>query len=531
MAKNNSVRITVFLGRAFLVIWLVFLGAGLSLADDDIAEEIAEETAEESAEEAAEDAAEDSAEEAAQEAAEDSAEEAAEEAAEDSVEEAVENEVEDDAEETAENEMEDEVEESAEEAAEDDAQESAEESGEDGSDDFDGSEDDDFDDDRYSGPEITGQLYAELEEIGERDFIIRQQLLALADATQIQQLADIPELTLMSKQVLGRLTGTLARFRVDGSQDIDSLRRRLRRQLPSATIDFNHGYEIARATASHSETAVQGLVGGLFRLPAASHSANLKIGMVDTAVDTSHSVFAGTRIVSKGFLDPNRQGSEAHGTAVASLLVGRSAEFQGMLPNTDLYAASVFSMHPGKALVATSYGLVSALEWLSAVQVDAINISLAGPSNLVVARAMSALTDAGVLVVAAVGNDGPFAEPRFPAAYQNVVGVTAIDRSGRLYSLAGRGDQVDYAGPGVAITVARQGTADGYQQSSGTSFATPIVTGLLLHYLSAGQISTNQLESAIGDDLVDLGQPGRDALFGSGLPGRAWIPDHLRPSQ
>jgi subtilisin family serine protease len=202
-----------------------------------------------------------------------------------------------------------------------------------------------------------------------------------------------------------------------------------------------------------------------------------------------------------------------------------------MLPNTDLYAASVFARHPERALVATSYGLVLALEWLSEMQVDAINISLAGPANVVVARAMSALTDAGVLVVAAVGNEGPFAEPRFPAAYQKVVGVTAIDRSGRLYSLAGRGEHVDYAGPGVAVTVATQGTRDGYQQNSGTSFATPIVTGLLLHYLSDRQMRIDQLESAIGDDYVDLGKPGRDALFGHGLPGRAWIPDHLRPSQ
>jgi subtilisin family serine protease len=109
--------------------------------------------------------------------------------------------------------------------------------------------------------------------------------------------------------------------------------------------------------------------------------------------------------------------------------------------------------------------------------------------------------------------------------------VTAIDRSGRLYSLAGRGEHVDYAGPGVAVTVATQGTRDGYQQNSGTSFATPIVTGLLLHYLSDRQMRIDQLESAIGDDYVDLGKPGRDALFGHGLPGRAWIPDHLRPSQ
>ncbi|TQE99581.1 MAG: S8 family serine peptidase [Spiribacter salinus] len=488
---------------------------------------------------------EDAIEEAAENEVEDAVEEAVENEVEDEAEEAVENEVEDEAEESAENEVEDEAEESAEnevedeaaEAAENEVEEETEEPGDDGFDDFGGSESEDYEDGHDSKADISGQIYAELEEIGERDFVVHQELLALADAAQIQQLADITELTLISKHLLGQLTGTLARFRVGANEDIDSLRSRLQRLLPSAAIDYNHGYEIAQATSGHSDTANSGetansdLAGGLFRLPSGNRNAGLKIGMIDTAVDNSHSVFADTRMVTKDFLDPGQQGSKAHGTAVASLLVGRSAEFQGMFPNTDLYAASVFSIHPEKALVASSYSLVRALEWLSEVQVDAINISLAGPANEVVGRAMASLTDAGVLVVAAVGNEGPFAEPRFPAAYRNVAGVTAIDRSGRLYSQAGRGEHVDYAGPGVGVTVARQGTLDGYEQSSGTSFATPIVTGLLLRYLSAGQTPVDQLDSAIGDDFVDLGQPGRDALFGHGLPGRTWIPEHLRPSE
>jgi len=512
---------------------------------EDSVEATVESEVEDSVEEAVESEVEDSVEEAVENEVEDSVEEAVENEVEDEVEEAIENEVEDEAEEAIENEVEDEAEEAienevedeAEEAIENEGEDEAEEAGDDALEDFDGPESEDYDDDRHSEAEISGQLYAELEEIGQRDFVVSQELLALADATQIQQLTEIPELTLISKQSLGQLTGTLARFRVDASQGIDSIRSRLQRLLPAAAIDFNHGYEIAQTTSGDFEAGPggqmgsNGLAGGLFRLPAANRSGDLKIGMVDTDVDTSHSVFDGTRIVSKDFLDPGQQGSDGHGTAVASLLVGRSAAFQGMLPNTDLYAASVFSRHPEQALVATSYGLVRALEWLSEMQVDAINISLAGPANMVVARAMNSLTDAGVLVVAAVGNEGPFAEPRYPAAYRDVVGVTAIDRSGRLYSLAGRGEHVDYAGPGVAVTVAREGTGDGFQQNSGTSFATPIVTGLLLHYLSAGQMRMGRLDSAVGDDFVDLGKPGRDSLYGYGLPGRAWIPDHLRPSQ
>jgi subtilisin family serine protease len=163
--------------------------------------------------------------------------------------------------------------------------------------------------------------------------------------------------------------------------------------------------------------------------------------------------------------------------------------------------------------------------------VDAINISLAGPANRVVAAAVDTLADANVLLIAAVGNDGPFAEPRFPAAYNRVVGVTAVDRSGRLYSRAGRGSHVDYAGPGVAVHVAEAGSGAGFTEVSGTSYATPLITGLLLAYRGERDESLVTLSDRVAADLIDLGQPGRDPLYGDGLPGKRWVNDALPLSE
>ena len=62
-----------------------------------------------------------------------------------------------------------------------------------------------------------------------------------------------------------------------------------------------------------------------------------------------------------------------------------------------------------------------------------VTISLVGPRNAVLERAIGAAQRKGVVVVAAVGNDGPAAPPAYPASYDGVVAVTAAT-SGALSS-------------------------------------------------------------------------------------------------
>ena len=57
-----------------------------------------------------------------------------------------------------------------------------------------------------------------------------------------------------------------------------------------------------------------------------------------------------------------------------------------------------------------------------------INVSLVGPRNALLERVVASLVSRGHLIVAAVGNDGPAAPPLYPAAYDGVVGVTAVDQ-------------------------------------------------------------------------------------------------------
>ena len=97
--------------------------------------------------------------------------------------------------------------------------------------------------------------------------------------------------------------------------------------------------------------------------------------------------------------------------------------------------------------------LVMAIEALTARGVKVINLSLAGPANPLLQRAIDVASAAGVIIVAAAGNEGPAAGPAYPAAYSGVIAVTAVDRNLAVYRRANRGDYVDIAAPGVEVPV------------------------------------------------------------------------------
>jgi hypothetical protein len=105
-------------------------------------------------------------------------------------------------------------------------------------------------------------------------------------------------------------------------------------------------------------------------------------------------------------------------------------------------AADVYGRGPagGNALA-----IARAVDWLIGRQVRVITISLVGPANPVLARAMTAALQRGAVIVAAVGNDGPAAPPAYPASYPGVLAVTAVDARNRALIEAGRALHLDYA--------------------------------------------------------------------------------------
>jgi subtilisin family serine protease len=163
---------------------------------------------------------------------------------------------------------------------------------------------------------------------------------------------------------------------------------------------------------------------------------------------------------------------------------------------------------------AEAYDLVRAIDLLAGRSVNVINMSLSGPDNALLARLVSTLGEKHVEIVAAAGNDGPSAKAAYPAAYENVIAVTAVDRRKRAYRRANQGDYVDIAAPGVGVWAAA--SIKGTRPKTGTSFAAPFVAAAtaLVKSRAPGQVPAIEI---LRKDAEDLGQPGKDPVFGWGL--------------
>lgn len=275
----------------------------------------------------------------------------------------------------------------------------------------------------------------------------------------------------------------------------------LRALTPDVEADFNHVYtRSGEVTVAPSDAR---------HMPVAPR----RVGLIDGGVDRQHAALRGARLHPWGC--DGVQHPSAHGTAVASLLVGRETVFAGSAKGTTLYTADIYCGQPADGAAET---IALALAWMVRENVAVVNISLVGSSNRLLERAVQALVRKGFLLVAAVGNDGPAAPPLYPAAYDGVVGVTAVSALRKPLPEAAQGTQVMFAALGSGVAVAEPG--GGYTVARGTSFAAPRVAGLLAQHLV---LPDRQRASAALVGLIagalDLGAAGRDPVFGHGLVG------------
>jgi len=288
--------------------------------------------------------------------------------------------------------------------------------------------------------------------------------------------------------------------------------QRLRELDPQASVDFNHLYLESGETAAARSASVPAPAP---LPPRASANAAFKIGLIDAGVETEHPLLRHAGVHAWGC--GSTKIASAHGTAVASLLVGRGEHFRSAAPNATLYAADVYCNDPiGGSIEAVA----AALAWLVGEHVTVVNISLVGPANRTLEQVVRRASARGLLLVAAVGNDGPAAPPLYPAAYAEVVAVTGVDARGGVLPEACRGPHVAFAAPGSDMAVATIGPSP-YTTARGTSFAAPLVAGLLAASLRQPPAdSAHAAIEALARTAIDLGSPGRDVVYGHGLVAR-----------
>lgn len=347
------------------------------------------------------------------------------------------------------------------------------------------------------------------------DFVAGEVVVAnMADETKLA--AGRLGFVLLDERRLPALKLTLARLRVPRAMTAPAARRLLASRFPGISVDVNALYR-AQGTLVLPPPDYPAKLIGWGPIPAAC-GRGLRLGLLDTAVDTALPGLGGADIVQRSFLtDKSAAASPEHGSAIAWILVGQQAGHAGgLLPGAELAVASVFAADPEGVPTADVLALVSGLDWLAGRGTPVINMSFAGEPNIVVALALRRTIAGHAIVVAAAGNGGPTAAPAFPAAEPSVIAVTAVDSHAQPYAEANHGSYVTFAAPGVRVWTPGSTPAGSYH--SGTSFATPFVAAAVAARLADGaQPDPIRITRALASTARDLGLPGKDAVFGWGL--------------
>lgn len=262
---------------------------------------------------------------------------------------------------------------------------------------------------------------------------------------------------------------------------------------------------------------------------ASAAAGGKKICVIDSGLDLPHEDM-GTRFGTINGTNNSGTGNwyeegGPHGTHVAGTIaaLNNGLGVRGVIGSDP-------SMHIVKVFNSSGWGysssLVAAIETCADNGADVVNMSLGGGgASQTEANAMQNLYNQGVLLIAAAGNDGSAYSSTdalsYPASYNAVVSVAAVDSNKGLASFSQKNSQVEIAAPGVnVLSTYPEGTGSqgNYGNMSGTSMASPHVAGVAaLVWSHFPSCSAAQIRGALNASAEDLGSAGRDVRFGYGL--------------
>lgn len=244
----------------------------------------------------------------------------------------------------------------------------------------------------------------------------------------------------------------------------------------------------------------------------------VKIAVIDTGI-AAHSdleIAGGVSYVTytKSYSDDN-----GHGTHVAGIISAEDNDFGtvGIAPDASIYAVKVLDEYGNGDLS----NVIQGIDWAITNDMDIINMSLGTYQDIESFEViLNQAYKAGILIVAAAGNDGSSSGSGdtvdYPARYDSVIAVAATDSSNNRAEFSSTGPAVEVAAPGVYIKSTYLDNQ--YATMSGTSMATPYVSGDIALLMEANpSLTPVQIRQLLQEKVIDLSVLGRDSLYGYGL--------------
>jgi subtilisin len=246
-----------------------------------------------------------------------------------------------------------------------------------------------------------------------------------------------------------------------------------------------------------------------------SRGKGVRVAVLDTGIDWNHPDLrpnvrgAVSFVPGETAMDGNSHGTHCAGTIAAAI---NGAGVVGVAPEASLYAVKVLS-NGGSG---NWSWLIAGINWCIQNKMHVGSMSLGGPSAPTALEAIcNAAFNAGILLVAAAGNDGPNNPVNVPGRYKNVVAVSAIDGNNAIAPFSCRGPEIEICAPGVQVLSTVPG--GGYGNKSGTSMACPHVAGAAAVIWGAHRFANNvAIWNLLGSTADNFGPPGWDPAYGYG---------------
>ncbi|MFH0977677.1 MAG: S8 family peptidase [Candidatus Woesearchaeota archaeon] len=298
---------------------------------------------------------------------------------------------------------------------------------------------------------------------------------------------------------------------------------RLRKHFESSRWCWNKGIYIPEIIAEFTGKKYAGQQGleemwnleniGAIEAQQTSAGANVNVGIIDTGVDYTHAELAQRFGKEKGwdFIRDNDEPFDynKHGTHVAGITAGENT---GVANKCRLYSLRVLDENGSGRLSS----ILEAVGWAINHKLDVINLSLGSPSRSEIEyEAFLKAMQAGLVITAAAGNEGY--GPSYPAAYDCVLAVAAVDRSKEHAEFSNIWETNAISCPGVGVYSSIPG---GYENLSGTSMASPHLAGaaaMARSMHSMGQDVFRELLEKTAEGLGNCQDPNNAAIYGAGL--------------
>ncbi len=258
-------------------------------------------------------------------------------------------------------------------------------------------------------------------------------------------------------------------------------------------------------------------------VPASGLTSQVTVAVIDTGINRSHSIFSGRTILPDSYNMASGNGNitdtNGHGTHVAGIiadttpanvrfLIIKIADAGGSSSSLIVNLAMNYAISHNADVMNVSYGFLSPYAFRYTFLDKVIDKAYT--------KGIPIVTAAGNITEGIPGRD---VNNCYPACNEQTVAVSALNRNLSLAEYSYYGSAIDFCAPGSRITSAWVGSVNGYREESGTSMAAPHITSALAYIkLRNRNLSVQGSCLELRRYCVDLGSPGKDALYGSGCP-------------